>query len=67
MFNDIDWTVHHKQIRKKGRQSSTVKLKFIHHFLPSGKMIVDIHHRCKHYEEIESNTTPMTTSYNATN
>ena len=57
-FNDIEWTIHNRRIQKSGRHSSTVKLKFIHHFLPSGKMNFDIPHQCKHCKNIEDNTTP---------
>ena len=46
IFHDVDWTIHNRRIRKTGRHSSTVKLKFIYQFLPSGKMNFDIPHQC---------------------
>ena len=57
-FNDIEWTIHHKRIRKLGRHSITVKLEYIHQFLPSGKMNFDIPHKCKYCNKTESTTTP---------
>ena len=57
-FNDIEWNKHNKRIKKLGRHSTTVKLKFIHQFLPYGKMNFDISHKCKYCKETESNTTP---------
>ena len=54
----MEWIIHHRRMRKKGRHSSTVKLKFIHNFLLSIKINLDTHHRCKNCEEIKSNTTP---------
>ena len=58
-FNDVDWTIHNMRIRKTGRDSSTVKLKFIHQFSPSINMNFDISHQCKYCKKkTESNTTP---------
>lgn len=49
--------MHNRRIRKKEWHNSTVKLKFIYDFLPSGKVNFDIPHQCKHCKEIENNTT----------
>ena len=54
----MEWIIHHRRMRKNGRHSSTVKLKFIHIFLLSIKINFDTHHRWKNCEEIKNNTTP---------
>ena len=57
-FNEIEWSLHHKRIRKPGRHSIIVKLKYIHQFLPSGEVIFDIPHKCKYCNKTKSTTTP---------
>ena len=57
-FNDIKWTLHNRRIRKPGRHSTTVKLKFIYQFLPSVKMNFDIPHKYKYCKETTSNRIP---------
>ena len=57
-YRNTEWKLHYKSINKRNENSYQVKLKFVHSWLPSGKMNVTTKHTYPFWKIIEYSSTP---------